>query len=460
MEITFFAIGILLGLLIGYLVMKSKVGAAAMQSDAECQQLRSNMQLLAGSHATALSDRDAHIAALTGKADALNATVLQLTAARTQAEAERDAALKKLDEQAAHLDEQFRQMEERFRNIAADVVKAGSTDITRLGTDTLRTIIDPFKEQLGQFRERVDKCYGDEAKERFSLQNEIRLLVEANQKIGEEANGLATALKGNGKIQGDWGEMILDTILQQSGLKEGIHYVKQQYIRDEFDHVATGDEGSRMRTDLEVNFPDGRKMIIDSKVSLTAYLSYVNAPDKDTADKALRDHLRSITSHIDELSKVDYSKYYKQAPDFVMMFIPNESAYYLATQANPDLWNYAYKRKVVIVTPTNLVTALRLSLDLWRRDDQIKNLDRIVQTATSLYDKVVLFRDSMDAVGRSLGNATAAYNQAMDRLGQGRGNVLATTQRLIKYGITPKRRISAPDTDDDDTPDDNKKDIE
>lgn len=249
-------------------------------------------------------------------------------------------------------------------------------------------------------------------------------------------------------MQGDWGEMILDDILIKSGLKEGVHYHKQEYTRSDNGSVAVNEEGERMRTDVIVDFPGGRKMIIDSKVSLTAYADYVNAEDATTAEKALKSHLKSVTSHIDELSQVDYSKYISEAPDFVMMFIPNEPAYYLAIQSNQNLWNYAYDRKVVLMNPTNLITALRLSLDLWRRDDQIKNLDKIVQTATILYEKVALFQESMDKIGVNLSMLSKSYDEAMGRFSSGRGNMLTTAQRLMNYGITPKKQLKTKEEED------------
>ncbi len=449
MEIVLLIVGITTGCLIGFFVAKSSSSKLRAQLVAEHEKYELSISQLKENHSSVLSDRDKQIVDLGNKIDVLNGEIRQLTSAKVQAETEKSSLEKKLDEQAVNLEKQFQQMKEQFRNIATSVIKDNSSDISKLNTETIRNIIDPFKEQIDKFRDKVDQCYVDEAKERFSLQEEIKRLVEANRKIGEDATNLATALKGNSKMQGDWGEMILDDILLKSGLKDGIHYHKQEYTRDEIGRVISNDEGNKMRTDVIVDFPDGRKMIIDSKVSLTAYANCMNAEEKDMADRYLKEHLKSVTDHIDELARVDYSKYIADAPDFVMMFIPNEPAYYLAIKGNPNIWNYAYDRKVVLMNPTNLITALRLSLDLWRRDDQIKNLDKIVQTASTLYDKVVLFQDSMDKIGTNISALGRAYEEASGRFSTGKGNMLTTTQKLMKFGITPKKKLSVVSTEDD-----------
>lgn len=445
MEILFLIIGLVVGFLVGYLLMKSAAVKLNAQLDAAQAGFDKNVAQLKDSHAQVLADKERQIGTLTQKINMMDDEIRSLTSAKTQAETKMEALNEKLTEQTANMEKQFQQMKEQFRNIATSVIRDNSTDISKMSIDSLRTIVDPLTVRINEFREKVDKCYVDEAKERFSLQEEIKRLVEANQRIGEDANNLATALKGNSKVQGDWGEMILDDILSKSGLTEGIHYHKQEYTRDEQGRIISNDEGGKMRTDVIVDFPGDRKMIIDSKVSLTAYSNYVNADSREQAEKYAKEHLRSVVEHIDELSRVDYSKYISEAPDFVMMFIPNEPAYSLAIQTNPNLWNYAYDHKVVLMNPTNLISALRLSLDLWRRDDQIKNLDKIVQTATTLYDKVSLFQESMEKIGGGLAAVSKTYDEAMTRFSEGKGNVLTTTQKLMKFGISPKKKLLVKD---------------
>lgn len=235
--------------------------------------------------------------------------------------------------------------------------------------------------------------------------------------------------------------MILTDILQRSGLKEGEQYFPQDSLRDENGQLLKSDDGQAMRPDMIVVYPGNRKIIIDSKVSLTAYSDYVNAEDREVEKQKLKEHLASMKKHIDELSAKDYSKFDDESPEFVMMFIPNESAYYTAVKADPNLWNYAYQKKVVLMNQTNLITALRLALDLWRRDAQEKNIMEIVKVGSDLYDKFVLFTDNFSKVGDSLEKAQQSYNDALGQLSTGKGNLIGRAERLRGLGITPKKSL-------------------
>jgi len=329
----------------------------------------------------------------------------------------------------------------QFENLANQILKSNSSEFKEMSANSLKVLLDPLNDKIKDFKEKVEKCYGDEAKERFSLQQEINKLIQENQKISVDANNLANALKGESKTQGDWGEMILADILQKSGLKEGEQYFPQDTIRDENGELVKSDAEQLMRPDMVVVYPGERKIIIDSKVSLTAYVDYVNAEDKSTEKQKLKEHLASIKKHIDELSAKDYSKYDVKTPEFVMMFIPNESAYYVAVKSDPNLWNYAYQKKVVLMNQTNLITALRLALDLWRRDAQEKNIMEIVKVGSDLYDKFVLFTENFSKVGDSLDKARQCYDDALGQLSTGKGNLIGRAERLRGLGISPKKAL-------------------
>jgi DNA recombination protein RmuC len=325
-----------------------------------------------------------------------------------------------------------------FEQIASKILEEKSEKFTNLNKYNLDAILRPLGENINSFRKKVEEVYITEAKERFSLGQEVKNLRELNDRLSSEANNLTQALRGDSKMQGDWGQVILENILERSGLTEGREYFVQEYLKDPDGNYYTGENGSRMQPDVIVVYPDKRKVIIDAKVSLTAYVNYTGSSDLTDQKKFIGEHLRSVRKHIDELSRKNYQDY-ADTLDFVMMFIPNEPAYMLALRHEESLWQYAYEKKILLISPTNLIAALKLIVDLWKREYQNRNAIEIAERGASLYDKFVNFVDSLTDIEIHLDRARRSYENAYGQLKAGRGNLIGQTEKLRELGVKAKK---------------------
>ncbi|MEY8758638.1 DNA recombination protein RmuC [Chryseobacterium sp. MD-1] len=329
----------------------------------------------------------------------------------------------------------------QFENLANKILEEKTEKFTALNQNNLKTILEPFQEKISDLKNRVNEAYEKENKERFSLAEKVKELAELNQQISEDAKKLTRALKGESKTQGNWGEMILESILEKSGLVKGREYFLEHELRDE-DNKALFSEfsGKKMRPDAVVKYPDERNVIIDSKVSLTAFTELVDETDQDIYIIKLNQHLSSIKNHITQLSQKAYDDYGKSL-DFVMMFIPSEPAYIAAMQADQNLWNYAYERRVLLLNPSNLITSLKLIADLWKREYQNRNSMEIADRGAKLYDKFVGFVENLEKVGKNLDQAKNVYNDAYKQLSTGNDNLVTQTQKLKSLGIKNKKDL-------------------
>lgn len=329
----------------------------------------------------------------------------------------------------------------QFENLANKILEEKTEKFTTLNQNNLKTILEPFQERIAELKNRVNEAYEKENKERFSLAEKVKELAELNQQISEDAKKLTRALKGESKTQGNWGEMILESILEKSGLVKGREYFLEHELRDE-DNKALFSEfsGKKMRPDAVIKYPDERNVIIDSKVSLTAFTELVDETDQDVYLMKLNQHLSSIKNHITQLSQKAYDDYGKSL-DFVMMFIPSEPAYIAAMQADQNLWNFAYERRVLLLNPSNLITSLKLIADLWKREYQNRNSMEIAERGAKLYDKFVGFIENLEKVGKNLDQAKNVYNDAYKQLSTGNDNLVIQTQKLKSLGIKNKKDL-------------------
>lgn len=334
-----------------------------------------------------------------------------------------------------------KESETRFQNIANEILTTNSRIFKEQNETRLSEILTPLKENIEQFKKTINDSYSNEARERFSLQERIKELIELNQSISKEAKDLTTALKGNSKVQGDWGEMILENILEKSGLEKGREY-EVQVTTDENGKTLRNDDGAALRPDVVVNYPGNRRVVIDSKVSLSAYVNYINSETPEEQETYAKQHLASVRNHIAELRDKKYQDYVGGGKtDFVMMFIPNEAAYITAMQLDCKLWQDAYDVRVLLVSPTQLISALRLVAQLWSHDRQTRNAIEIAKAGGNMYDKFVGFVDDMYKIEKSIKQTNDTYYSAMNKLHEGKGNLVSYAEKMRTLGAKASKSL-------------------
>lgn len=357
-------------------------------------------------------------------------------AARLEAEEQR---FREAEERHAQSEEAKAKAEEamrlQFKTLASDILGEQSRRFSESSKESLDAVLKPFKQNIADFRERVEKIYATEAEQHGALKNELKHLLELNHQITTETTNLTRALKGDSKVQGDFGEMILDTILSSSHLVKGVHYQTQDTLKNE--------EGANVRPDVILNLPDKKQIIIDSKTSLTAYANYAASEHPEERSAHLKAHIESVRKHVQELSAKSYQNLMACSPDFVIMFIPNEPAFLAAMQADAAIWDDAYKKKVIISSPTNLFALLKLVDNLWQRSDLERNTRDIAECGSKIYDQLVLFAEALQGVDKGLKQAQGAYDEAYKRFTTGNNNLVRLGERMVGLNVKIKKRQAA-----------------
>ena len=426
-------IGLAIGFFVGKLVEAKKAGEEKTQLIAKAQVLAANIDQSNQHHASELQSL---------KAQMENE---RLFAEKLRAESDQQWAQK-----LESLKQEMHRMTIEQQKAAAEQLAAKQSALQENNRLQMDELLKPIKEQFADFKKSVEESKTQNEVNKKELQSTfeatmklfqqeqqqaVTSLKEQTSKIGSDAANLTKALKGDSKMQGDWGEMVLETILENSGLRKDEEFFIQENTKDE--------NGKNFRPDVIVRFPEGRSVVIDSKVSLTAYTDALAAESDEERERLMKSHALSVRKHIDELAEKDYSKLVEDAIGFVLMFIPNETSYIAAMKQQPDLSRYAYQKKIIIISPSNLLMALQLAYNLWQYDRQNKNVEKIVKTAADLYDKVATFEDTFTGIGDLITRLSGTYDKAKKQLYDGTGNVMRRVESLKNLGVTPKKQIKA-----------------
>ncbi|WP_420843682.1 DNA recombination protein RmuC [Marinobacter salexigens] len=418
-------VGLLVAVLVGISGLRARVRAerrvAGLQSDVAAHSRRIE---------ELLEERQSQEAKIDALGSELNEARALLREQQVVLKEERRSAAEKL----ALLERNRDTLKQEFENLANRIFEQKSERFTQQTRTNIDTLLNPFRDQLQDFRKRVEDVYTTETRDRQALRSEIKSLQDLNRQITEEAANLTRALKGDKKIQGNWGELILERVLEKSGLRKGIEYDTQGSYRDA--------ENQLLRPDVVVHLPDSRNLVIDSKVSLVAYQKWVTEEDERAREGALKEHVAAVRSHIVTLSEKDYSQLGGlHSPDFVFLFMPIEPAFVAAFQQDENLFSEAFERKIIVVTPTTLLATLRTVENIWRYERQSQNARLIAERAGAVYDKLRVFVEAMERLGGQLHTAQVTYDSAMNTLTRGRGNLVSQANRFVELGVRVKKEL-------------------
>lgn len=444
--IIIFTAGLAAGAAAAYIFMRSKVKEAleafSQRFNAEAavsaERIREKTDLAA--------ELKLKISALEADKESLTREIMSLTAKAAELETafnnEKSFSAEKLRMTEASKEK----LSELFKNLANDIFEEKNKKFSELSKSNIENILNPLGEKIKSFEKKVEETNEKNIKERAALIEKISQLHELNKQLSRDAENLTGALRGNVKHQGNWGEMILENILQASGLREGYEYETQKSL--------SAEDGSRLMPDVIVKLPENRCVIVDSKVSLLAYEKYCSEESQDAKEKALKNHIVSIRSHISELSVKDYSSLKQlNTIDFVLMFIPIESAFAAAVSSEKEIFTEALRKNIIIVTPSTLLATLRTIAHIWRQEYQNRNAAEIARRAGDMYDKFCLFIEDLESVGKSINTAYTKYEEASKKLRSGRGNLVKTADDIRKMGLKVRKEIPGDMLEEATTPD-------
>ena len=415
--------GLLLGVLIGDLRRRR-------QSDNDIQAARID----ANAYGVKLEAAIAQSQRLSGELAEARNEILQSANENARLTTRLEEQAKVHEEKMQVLNSARDQLTAQFKQLSDSIFEHKQKSFNESSRQTLETLLTPFRDQIKEFRTRVDDIYDRETRDRSSLKEQINQLQQVNQRMSQEALNLTRALKGDSKARGNWGEVILERVLEESGLRKGHEYETQTSYTEQ--------DGRRLQPDVVVHLPDDKDIVIDAKVSLVAYEQYVRAEEESERKTALQAHVRSLKQHIDGLSLKSYEHIEGiNTLDFVLIFVPIESAFMAAFDSDPELFRIAYEKNIIVVSPTTLLATLRTVQSIWRHEHQNRNAETIAREAGGLHDQFVLMLNSLEDVGKHLDRSREAYEKTLDRISRGRGNLVRRVEKLEKLGAKVKRSL-------------------
>lgn len=445
MDILFLVIGLILGAIIGFLIGKSKGNPTVQTSESNSEkdqqlvaQLQDEKLVLSISNGELSKEKEI----LVQRNDKIEEEIRELRIALAN-EKELNASLKtkqeNLEELLVKQKDELTSVQEKFTKefelIANKILDANTQKFSEQNKEKLGEILTPFQERINNFKETVEKSNEKNSRERIELSEHIKHLKFLNETMQKETQSLTLALKQDSKAQGNWGEVILERVLESSGLEKGREYFTQQTFSE-------SESDKALRPDVIVRLPDDKNIIIDSKVSLTAYNELINAENEEAREIAMKAHLLSVRNHVTNLANKNYQfAEGLNTPDFVLLFMPIESSFSIATQGDNELFNFAWSKKIVIVSPSTLLATLRTIASVWKHEYQNKNALDIADRAAKLYEKFVGFVEDMQKIEKQLKGAESAYDAAFNKLSSGRGNLINSSQKLIELGVKAKKKL-------------------
>jgi DNA recombination protein RmuC len=431
MEIVYIAIGILIGFVVAYLVVNLKLKS----SENKLLETRNEYEKIQAQLQERVNNLQTEKERLTNQLKQNETQKDQQLQQLARAEAEFAGLREKLATQKQEIEDLQKKFTTEFENIASKILEKNSEKFTVVNQKNMGDVLNPLKEKIDLFERKVEDTYKQGLKDQTDLRAELKKLYDLNSKISEEANNLTKALKGDVKKQGNWGEVVLERILERSGLNEGTQGYEKQFS-------DTSEDGRRIQPDIVINLPDNKHIIVDSKVSLIAYERAVNAETEEDRAKHVKDHILSLKAHCKGLSEKHYqSARHLNSPDFVLLFIPIEASFSIAIQEDQDIFSYAWDMKVVLVSPSTLLASLRTIASIWQQENQTRNAMEIARQSGALYDKFVGFIADMERIGRSISSTQNNYNDAMNKLQTGSGNLVSRVESIKKLGAKTTKEL-------------------